>query len=61
VDGMNMKEINWPLFLLALLVVAMFFGVGFAIALRNIWLIILFLLLGFALMGYGISLKRKRK
>ncbi|MCM3739892.1 DUF5325 family protein [Oceanobacillus luteolus] len=58
---MNMKEINWPLFLLALLVVAMFFGVGFAIALRNIWLIILFLLLGFALMGYGISLKRKRK
>ena len=58
---MNMKEINWPLFLLALLFVAMFFGVGFAIALRNIWLIILFLLLGFALMGYGISLKRKRK
>jgi hypothetical protein len=39
----------------------MFIGVGVAIALRNIWLIILFIILGFGLMGYGISLKRKGK
>lgn len=56
-----MKEFNWSLFLLALLVVFMFIAVGFAIALRNVWLIGLFILLGFALMGYGISLKKKQK
>lgn len=56
-----MKEFNWGLFLLAFLVVLMFIAVGLAIALRNIWLILLFIFLGFALMGYGISLKRRRK
>lgn len=56
-----MKSIDWKFFFLAFLVVLMFIGVGVAIALRNIWLIILFIILGFGLMGYGISLKRKGK
>lgn len=56
-----MKNMDWPLLLLAILVVAMFVAVGYAVALRNVWLIILFIVLGFALMGYGLSLKRKRK
>ncbi|WP_165767891.1 DUF5325 family protein [Virgibacillus indicus] len=56
-----MKNINFPMLLLALLVIAMFFSVGIAIALRNIWLVLLFIILGFAFMGYGISLKKRRK
>jgi hypothetical protein len=54
------KDINFPMLLLAILVVAMFAGVGLAIALRSIWLILLFIVAGFAIMGYGISLKRKK-
>lgn len=56
-----MKKINIPMLLLAILVICMFLAVGVAIAFRNIWFILLFLLLGFALMGYGLSLKRKKK
>jgi L-asparagine transporter-like permease len=56
-----MKKFQWPFFFLAILVVAMFISVGFAIALRSVWLIILFIVLGFFLMGFGISLKRKQK
>ncbi len=56
-----MKKMDWPFLLLAILVVAMFVAVGYAVALRNIWLIILFIVLGIILMGYGLSLKRKRK
>lgn len=55
-----MKKVNIPALLLALLVVSMFIGVGFAIALRNIWLIILFIVLGFSIMGTGIANKRKK-
>ncbi|MFS0672305.1 DUF5325 family protein [Ornithinibacillus sp. 179-J 7C1 HS] len=55
-----MKKVNIPALLLALLVVSMFIGVGFAIALRNIWLIILFIVLGFGIMGTGIANKRKK-
>lgn len=54
-----MKNINVPMLLLAFLVILMFVAVGVAIAFRNIWLILLFLLLGFAIMGFGLSLKRK--
>lgn len=54
-----MKNINVPMLLLAILVVAMFFLVGLAIAFRNIWFILLFLILGFAIFGYGLSLKKK--
>ncbi|WP_042145083.1 DUF5325 family protein [Paucisalibacillus sp. EB02] len=54
-----MKNVNIPALLLALLVVSMFIGVGFAIALRSIWLILLFITLGFGIMGAGIANKRK--
>ena len=54
-----MKKINIPMLLLALLVIALFSGVGIAIAYKNMWAIIILFLLGFAVMGYGISLKKK--
>ncbi|MFD1360206.1 DUF5325 family protein [Lentibacillus salinarum] len=56
-----MKTINIPMLLLAALVISMFALVGVAIAFRNIWLVLLFVILGFAFMGYGLSMKRKRK
>lgn len=59
--GANMKDFNWSMFFLALVVVAMFIAVGFAIALRSVWLIVLFIALGFLFMGYGLVLKRKKK
>ncbi|WP_373895894.1 DUF5325 family protein [Virgibacillus natechei] len=55
-----MKNINFPMLLLAILVISLFAAVGVAIALRNIWLILLFIIGGFLVMGYGISLKRKK-
>ncbi|WP_165769088.1 DUF5325 family protein [Virgibacillus profundi] len=54
-----MKNINFPMLLLAITVIAMFLCVGIAIAFGNIWFVLLFIILGFAFMGYGISLKRK--
>lgn len=54
-----MKNINIPMLLLALLVISLFSGVGVALAYRNIFAMIICFLLGFAAMGYGISLKRK--
>jgi len=54
-----MNKINVPMLLLAILIISMFAAVGVAISFRNALLVILFLLLGFVLMGYGISLKRK--
>lgn len=54
-----MNNFNLPMFLLAFLVVSMFALVGVAVAYKNFLLIGLFLFLGFAFMGYGISLKRK--
>ncbi|MBP1968236.1 hypothetical protein J2Z83_000328 [Virgibacillus natechei] len=56
-----MKNINFPMLLLALLVISLFASVGVAIAFRSVLFIILFMLLGFLVMGYGITLKRKRK
>ncbi|WP_175631876.1 DUF5325 family protein [Virgibacillus siamensis] len=56
-----MKNINIPMLLLATLVILMFVLVGISIAYRNIWFVLLFIILGFAFMGYGLSLKRKRK
>ncbi|WP_026905982.1 DUF5325 family protein [Paucisalibacillus globulus] len=55
-----MRNVNIPALLLALLVVSMFIGVGFAIALRSIGLILLFILLGFGIMGAGIANKKKK-
>lgn len=56
-----MKNINIPMLLLASLVILMFLAVGVSIAFRNIWFILLFILLGFGFMGYGLSLKRRKK
>jgi len=56
-----MKNVNIPMLLLATAVILMFFLVGAAIAMQNIWLIILFTILGFALMGLGLTIKRRRK
>lgn len=55
-----MKKINIPMLLLAMLVISMFVAVGIAIAFRNIWFVSLFVLLGFGIMGIGLSLKRKK-
>ncbi|MBD1224425.1 DUF5325 family protein [Virgibacillus halodenitrificans] len=55
-----MKGINISKLLLAILVISMFVAVGVAIAYRNVWLVLLFIFLGFAIMGYGLS-RRKRK
>lgn len=54
-----MKQINLPMLALAMLVIFMFVAVGIAISLQNIWLIAIFSLAGFAIMGFGLSLKRK--
>jgi len=54
-----MKNINIPMLLLALLVVSLFSSVGVALAYRNILAIIILFLLGFVVMAYGISLKKK--
>lgn len=54
-----MKNFNFPMFLLACLVVLMFSFVGVAVAFKSYLLIGLFLLLGFLFMGYGIAMKRK--
>lgn len=54
-----MNNINIVALLLAILVIALFSSVGVAIAFRSIIAIILLTLIGFAVMGYGISLKRK--
>jgi hypothetical protein len=55
------KKINIPMFLLASFVILTFAAVGFAIAMRSVWLTIILLILGFSAMGYGISLKKKRE
>lgn len=54
-----MKQINLPMLALAMLVIFMFVAVGIAISLQNIWLISIFSLAGFAIMGFGLSLKRR--
>ncbi|KKE78101.1 YlaF family protein [Oceanobacillus caeni] len=56
-----MENINGKMLTLALLVVASFIGAAISITYRNIWVILLFILLGFIIMGYGLSLKRKEK
>ncbi|MRH41898.1 hypothetical protein GH741_04320 [Aquibacillus halophilus] len=54
-----MKSIQLSKLFLAVLVICSFSFVGVAIAYRNIWLTILGFIVGFLIMGYGISLKRK--
>lgn len=54
-----MKKINFPMLLLALLVIGMFSATGVAISYESIWGALITLILGFAFMGYGLALKRK--
>ncbi|HIV75561.1 MULTISPECIES: DUF5325 family protein [unclassified Pseudogracilibacillus] len=54
-----MQNFNLPKFLLATLVVLMFCLVGVAISYESILFIVIFILLGFLIMGYGIATKRK--
>lgn len=54
-----MRKINFPMLLLAMLVVAMFSLVGIAIHYANFWLIGLFLILGFAFMSFGLKIRNK--
>lgn len=56
-----MKNVNIRKLLLALLVVFFFMLVGVAIGDRNYWLASLYFLLGFLVMGYGMSMKRKER
>ncbi|WP_179134545.1 DUF5325 family protein [Oceanobacillus timonensis] len=56
-----MKKLDIPMLLLACLVVLLFILVALAIALRSVWAIILCIILAFAVFGYGISKKKKRK
>ncbi|MGN8645153.1 DUF5325 family protein [Gracilibacillus sp. HCP3S3_G5_1] len=52
-------NIQFSKLLLALSVILAFSAAGVGVALRSVWFIIIALLVGFALMGYGILLKRK--
>ncbi|MYL32988.1 hypothetical protein GLW08_02285 [Pontibacillus yanchengensis] len=56
-----MKKINVPFLLLALLAVFCFMLVGVAIGYRSVIGSIFFLLLGFSVMGYGFTIKRKQR
>lgn len=56
-----MKKLNVKMLGLSLLVIAMFIGAAISITYRNIWIILLFILLGFVVMGYGLSLKKKER
>lgn len=54
-----MEKINFPMLLLATTVILMFCFSGIAIAYENFFLVVLFILLGFCFMGFGLYLKRK--
>lgn len=56
-----MKKIQFPMLFLAFLVIFSFVLVGVAIGYRNYWFAALFFILGFMLMGSGLTLKRKRQ
>lgn len=56
-----MKDINFPMLFLAILVVSMFGLVGIAIHYGNFWLMGLFTLLGFAFMSFGLKIRKHRQ
>ncbi|WP_026570494.1 MULTISPECIES: DUF5325 family protein [Sediminibacillus] len=56
-----MKKIQLPMLLLAVLVIASFVAAGIAIGFRNYLLMVLFILAGFLLMGFGLARKRRRQ
>ncbi|MFC4404708.1 DUF5325 family protein [Gracilibacillus xinjiangensis] len=54
-----MNNIQWFKLILAILVIFSFSAAGVGIALKSIWVIVFSIVIGFLIMGYGISLKRK--
>jgi len=56
-----MKKINVPMVLLAILAVFCFMLVGVAISYQSLLWSFICLLLGFSVMGYGFTLKRKQR
>ncbi|WP_245902313.1 MULTISPECIES: DUF5325 family protein [Gracilibacillus] len=54
-----MSTIQWSKLFLAIFVILSFSAAGVGIALRNIWVIVGSIILGFLLMGYGIAQKKK--
>ncbi|SDJ75151.1 DUF5325 family protein [Sediminibacillus albus] len=56
-----MKKIQYSKLFLAILVISCFVLVGVAIGFRNYWFTALFFVLGFILMGVGLTLKRKNR
>lgn len=56
-----LKNVNFFALILAILVIAMFTCAGIAIALHNFLMMTLCLVIGSAIMGYGISLKKRQK
>jgi len=52
-----LKNINFSMLLLATAVILMFVMVGAAIPTQNIWLVVLFTVLGILLMGLGLIIK----
>ncbi|QTM99291.1 hypothetical protein ERJ70_08225 [Sediminibacillus dalangtanensis] len=56
-----MKKIQLPMLLLAVLVIASFVAAGVAIGFRNYLWMVLFILAGFLLMGFGLARKRRRQ
>ncbi|MDC3412786.1 YlaF family protein [Aquibacillus sp. 3ASR75-11] len=54
-----MKKIQFPMLLLAFLVILSYMLVGVAIGYRNYILAIFFVVLGFVLMGFGLARKRR--
>jgi len=59
--GVTVNKIDIPMLLLASFVILSFAAVGFAIALRSVWLTLILIIVGFSAMAYGISLKKKKK
>jgi hypothetical protein len=56
-----MNKINVPALIIAIVVISLLAIAAIAISYRNVWVILLSLFLSFAIMGYGISLKKRRQ
>ncbi|UOR13916.1 DUF5325 family protein [Halobacillus amylolyticus] len=56
-----LKNFSWNMFLLAFCVILSFSFVGFALGQQLFWLAGLFLIAGFAIMGFGLTKKRKQQ
>ncbi|WP_158633969.1 DUF5325 family protein [Radiobacillus deserti] len=54
-----MKNIQYPMLIIAILVIISFSLVGVAIGYRNYWLAGACFILGFVIMGLGLQKKRK--